>query len=77
MRLEKLPADVEPEIKRYVDRVVTNGKRSGLHLDDERRGKMEEMQKRISQLAIQFQENVGKENTKLLFEVPSCFYGVI
>lgn len=55
------------ERKRYFDRILRDFRRRGMHLDEETRLKVLDINKRISSLAIRFSKNLGEENTKLHF----------
>lgn len=56
---------MDAEIKRYVDMMVVQGQRNGLHLNKEKRNQMEAIQKRISALEIDFGDNVNADDTKI------------
>jgi len=54
------------ESKRFIDRLVKNGFRSGLHLDEAKRNEIKAIKKRLSDISIDFQKNVNEENTTFL-----------
>ncbi|CAL8093275.1 unnamed protein product [Calicophoron daubneyi] len=69
------PPHVSPELKRYVDFKVRNGKRNGLHLPEEERKKIEALSKEENQLAIDFEHALNEENSVLEFseeELAGC-----
>ncbi|KAK9816736.1 hypothetical protein WJX72_004381 [[Myrmecia] bisecta] len=59
--------DPPAEAQRFLERTLRNFKRKGLHLEAEKRDKVKELNTRLSELGIQFQKNLGEENTKLYF----------
>ncbi|KAM9841050.1 neurolysin, mitochondrial [Aulostomus maculatus] len=64
---EKLRENVSPEEKRLVDRLVTVGRRNGLHLPRATQEEIKRISKRISELAIEFNKNLNEDNTSLVF----------
>ncbi|XP_033846079.1 neurolysin, mitochondrial [Periophthalmus magnuspinnatus] len=63
----KFQNDLSLEEKRFVDRLVTRGKRSGLHLDKDIQENIKNISKRISELSIEFNKNLNEDNTFLVF----------
>ncbi|KAF6769631.1 Thimet oligopeptidase [Paragonimus kellicotti] len=63
----KLDSTVPPEIKRYVDRKVRDGRRNGLHLDEEGRKKIEALSKEENRLCIDFTHALNEECTVMEF----------
>ncbi|TPP62008.1 Thimet oligopeptidase (M03 family) [Fasciola gigantica] len=63
----KLSEEVPAIYKRYIDRKVRNGRRNGLHLDEDERKKMEALSKEENQLAINFEHALNEECTLLEF----------
>eukprot|EP00911_Craspedida_sp_UC1_P002179 UC1_evm3s1668 len=57
----------EGERARFLERNIREGKRKGLHLDDETRKKVLAINKQLSSLGIEYAKNLGEENTKLHF----------
>ncbi|EDV27240.1 uncharacterized protein TRIADDRAFT_22587 [Trichoplax adhaerens] len=64
---EKLGQTLTGEVKRFVSRLIRNGKRNGLHLDKEIRDQITVIKKRMTELAINFNRNLNEENTILEF----------
>ncbi|KAF1377789.1 hypothetical protein PFLUV_G00204380 [Perca fluviatilis] len=56
-----------PEEKRFLDRLVTLGKRKGLHLSKDIQEDIKRTSKRISALSIEFNKNLNEDNTFLVF----------
>ena len=65
--LSEFLTDEDPETKRYVERMIRDGRRSGLHLASETRQRIEGLKKKLSELAITFNFNISQENTVLWF----------
>ncbi|XP_060933898.1 neurolysin, mitochondrial [Limanda limanda] len=63
----KFQDDVSPEEKRFIDRLVTLGKRRGLHLSKDIQEEIKRISKRISELSIEFNQNLNEDNTFLVF----------
>ncbi|KAJ3390998.1 hypothetical protein HDU84_006670 [Entophlyctis sp. JEL0112] len=55
------------EDQRLVDRILRDFKRNGLDLSADKKARITEIKKEMSELAIQFAKNLGEENTKLEF----------
>ncbi|KAM9820744.1 LOW QUALITY PROTEIN: neurolysin, mitochondrial [Neosynchiropus ocellatus] len=59
--------DVSPEERRLLDRLVTLGKRNGLHLSCSVQEEVKRTSKLISELSIEFNRNINEDHTVLLF----------
>ncbi|KAF6773119.1 hypothetical protein AHF37_07637 [Paragonimus kellicotti] len=71
----KLDTTVPPEVRRYVDRKVRDGRRNGLHLDEESRKKIETLSKEENRLCIEFLHALNEECTVMEFtraELAGC-----
>ena len=55
------------EQRRFVEREIVDGKRSGLHLDEANREKIKAIKKEISKLGTDFMSNLGEDTTFLEF----------
>jgi len=55
------------ELGRLLKRIVKNGKRNGLHLDESLRKEVEQIKSQESELGITYKKNLTDENTKLSF----------
>uniref|UniRef100_A0A3P8W5U2 Neurolysin (metallopeptidase M3 family) n=1 Tax=Cynoglossus semilaevis TaxID=244447 RepID=A0A3P8W5U2_CYNSE len=64
---KKHQGDLSPEEKRFLDRLVTLGKRRGLHLSKDIQEEIERLSKRISELSIEFTSNLNEDTTSLVF----------
>ena len=60
-------AGLSAERQRWVERTLRDKRRLGLHLEEDARKQVEDLKKRISELSIKFQQNLGEVDTKLYF----------
>jgi len=60
-------ADLTPEYKRMVDKCIVEGKRNGLHLDEDTRNQIKAVKTKISELQTEYSSNLNEENTCLYF----------
>uniref|UniRef100_A0A8C1YHR7 Neurolysin (metallopeptidase M3 family) n=1 Tax=Cyprinus carpio TaxID=7962 RepID=A0A8C1YHR7_CYPCA len=65
--IEKQSGDLLPESERFLGRLLKLGKRSGLHLSKDIQEEIKSISKQISELSIDFNQNLNEENTVLLF----------
>uniref|UniRef100_A0A4W6CLI6 Neurolysin (metallopeptidase M3 family) n=1 Tax=Lates calcarifer TaxID=8187 RepID=A0A4W6CLI6_LATCA len=63
----QLQDNLSPEEKRFLDRLVTLGKRRGLHLSKDIQEEIKRTSKLISELSIEFNKNLNEDNTFLVF----------
>ncbi|XP_041825595.1 thimet oligopeptidase-like [Melanotaenia boesemani] len=64
---KKLPDNLSPEGKRFLDRLVTLGQRKGLHMSTDIQEEVKRTSKLISELSIEFNKNLNEDNTFLVF----------
>jgi len=55
------------ERKRFVEKVMVDGKRNGLHLDEAKRDQVKAIKTKMSELATEFSSNLNEDTTSLLF----------
>ena len=60
---------LSPEDDRFLKDEILDGKRNGLHLNDEIRKEVEDIKKKISKLAIDFSTNIAEDSTTMLFSL--------
>jgi len=60
-------SDLAPEYRRMVDKTIVEGKRNGLHLDEDTRNQVKAVKTKISELQTSYSSNLNEENTCLYF----------
>jgi len=68
-KLEGEMKKLDPELVRYVERNIRDGKRNGLHLGEEQREEIKVIKKRISELGVNFNHNLNEDTTHLYLDV--------
>lgn len=63
----KLQDNLLPEEKRFLNRMVTLGRQKGLHLSKDIQEEIKRTSKLISELSIEFNQNLNEDNTHLVF----------
>uniref|UniRef100_A0A3B1J5M3 Neurolysin (metallopeptidase M3 family) n=1 Tax=Astyanax mexicanus TaxID=7994 RepID=A0A3B1J5M3_ASTMX len=64
---ERQPNSLSPESKRLMERWIKLGRRNGLHLSAQVQEEIKNLSKQISELSIDFNQNINEENTVLIF----------
>lgn len=76
---EKCRNTLDADTKRWAERLITLGRKNGLHLSKEIQDKVKEIKKRISELCIEFSKNINEYNpvieltTEELVGMPESF----
>ena len=52
---------------RWLDRFLLKGRKNGLEMEEEQRNVIENIKQELSDLCIEFQQNLNEEKTKLIF----------
>ncbi|XP_002158573.3 thimet oligopeptidase isoform X1 [Hydra vulgaris] len=65
--LQKKNCEMSKEAARYLERLIRNGQRDGLHLSKDTQEEVKRIKKRISDLSIEFNKNCNEENTVFEF----------
>lgn len=58
---------IDPESKRYLDKIITGYKRSGLNLPDDKREQVKKLKIELSNLQTQFAKNSNEESDFIVF----------
>ncbi|CAF0714449.1 unnamed protein product [Brachionus calyciflorus] len=62
-----LDGNLDTESQRYLDKNILERRLDGLHLDEQTRNKVKEINEKISDLCVEFSKNCNEESTKLIF----------
>merc|ERR1719435_304433 len=60
---------MSPELIRYLNKSINEGKRNGLNLPEDKREKVKNIKKRISELGVNFNKNLNEDTSHLYFKV--------
>lgn len=58
---------LDAESKQFLDKHILERRLDGVHLDEEKRKKIEKIKEKISDLSIDYSKNCNEESTKLPF----------
>uniref|UniRef100_A0A8C5BGS4 Thimet oligopeptidase 1 n=1 Tax=Gadus morhua TaxID=8049 RepID=A0A8C5BGS4_GADMO len=68
LRIVKLEAEaLDPESRRFLERLIKLGQRNGLHLPKETQEEIKSIKKELSNLSIDFSKNLNEDTTRLGF----------
>ncbi|KIJ48214.1 hypothetical protein M422DRAFT_59454 [Sphaerobolus stellatus SS14] len=65
--IEKNGAQLDPEQKRLVEKMLLDGRRAGLDLPEDKRIELTNLRKELSQTALEFSKNFNEENGHVAF----------
>ena len=66
-RLVAQKVSLGAEEARWLDKFLLKGRKNGLEMGEEQRNAIEKIKQELSDLCIQFQQNLNEESTKLIF----------
>lgn len=65
LSLQAKAPELEPEQRRAMEFIIRDFRRNGLELDEAKRARITAIKKEMSHLKIEFQRNLGEENTTM------------
>lgn len=64
----KKSCNLDPEYMRFIDRMITEGKKNGLQLNEEQRNLVKKLKTEINSLTQEFAQNVSEDGTFVLLD---------